>query len=564
MADKYKVISEAAVRNARKPDAKVVKTLKKGKEVSVYKKEVGEDNQMYCSINSGNSQWVLDSNLKMLGSGGGSGKSKNVGTEKENEDAPNDAKVMEILTSHTSATYKRLGLRYTRAFGSPSRFIKRVDPLYHPGWDTAPGRVIEQTWMTDTSIISLCPGKVDYLPGFHKKKKNQFWKAVRDSLEGAIKSRGKKDKNMDLNGQLYSFRSAYKDYFNVVNALCRVTAQFLGIGEVSANDLFAPTPKGILLQDYDYAFRQAIGSENSKKAPYLFTLTKRALNTAVTEKAYIHFYANHTGTSVSESITTEAGKSWLEEQLNGSGLDSAARNIEFLLGGAIIPEAQNDILEVISKAREESELLGGFATIAKNYLEGGRLVFPKMITGMSYDKSLKVEITFRSIYGDKRSIFKQVLLPCLHLLAFATPRQLTSNMYTYPFLVRAYQRGVCNFDLAYINSLEFSRGGSDGTCFTVDGLPTEVVASFNITPLYTNLMVTSAQNPFLFLGNTALLEYLATMTGLDLKANNLTKKSEVAQNLVKRSIFDIPSNLARGIVDTNIMNEIRKFTTIAP
>ena len=181
---------------------------------------------------------------------------------------------------------------------------------------------------------------------------------------------------------------------------------------------------------------------------------------------------------------------------------------------------------------------------------------------MNYEKTIKCELCFRSIYGDKRSIFKFVIVPCIHLLAMATPKQLSSNMYTYPFLVRAYQRGNINMDLAFMNSLEFSRGGSDGTCWTVDGLPTEVIATFNITPLYSNMMVTSASNPFLFLGNTAMMEYLGTMVGLDLKANNLAAKSQIAKNVISNAIFDIPTNLARGIVDTKIMNEIRKFTSI--
>ena len=53
----------------------------------------------------------------------------------------------------------------------------------------------------------------------------------------------------------------------------------------------------------------------------------------------------------------------------------------------------------------------------------------------------------------------------------ATPKQLSSNMYTYPFLCRIFQRGNVNMDLAYISSLDFSRGGSENTSWTVDGLP---------------------------------------------------------------------------------------------
>lgn len=554
-SDKYKVIHDnVPVRKEKKPTGAVVKTLSKGKEVTVYKTASGENNKEYANISSKGNQWVSIDHLSLLS------KKLDVKTpDKENEDSAVD----KTPYGNDESSYNKLIHKYSRAFGSPSRFIPRVDPRFD-GLKGAPGRVVEQTWITDSSILSLCPGRVDYLPGFHKSEKDQFWQKVSDAMKGKVLSDGRSDRKTDLNGQLYAFRSAYKDYMNIVNPMIRTIANMLGIGEVKASEVLYSAAPGITLNTFDYAFYT--GYLKSKKSSGLFATTKKALNTAVAENSYIHFYVNHTGTTASESITTESGKSWLEEQISsGSGIDVAARNIEFLLGGsaAIPAEAQSDLLEVIKKARQESELLGGFATIAKNYLEGGRLVFPKMITGMNYEKSLKCELCFRSIYGDKRSIFKYVMIPCAHLLALATPKQLSSNMFTYPFLVRAFQRGNINMDLAFMNSLEFSRGGSDGTCWTVDGLPTEVIASFNITPLYSNMMVTSARNPFLYIGNTAMLEYLGTMCGLDLKANNLTKKSEIARNLLLNYVFDIPTNAARGIVDTKIMNEIRKFTSIS-
>lgn len=562
MADKYKVQKKTAVREKADPTSKTIKTLTSGKEVTVYKTTEGKNNQHYGNIVEKGSQWVLMTNLKKIGSTDKKEKTNtNVGTDADVLDKANK----EAPTGNDEGSYNELIRKYTRAFGSPSRFPSRIDPNYGSSTD-APGRIIEQTWLTDSSILSLCPGKVDYLPGFHKSEKSLFWSKVKGDLKGygsAVWKNARRDKKMDLNGQLYAFKSAYKDYINIVNPMCRTAANMMGIGNLSAADLFAGSTSGISINTFDYAFYT--GHCKSKKAGGLFAMTEKALNTAVSDNSYIHFYTNHPGTVASESITTESGKSWLEEQVSGgSGLDMAARNIEFLLGGfATIPsEAKNDLMKVLDESRDESELLGGFATIAKNYLQGGRLVFPKMITGMNYEKTIKCELCFRSIYGDKRSIFKFVIVPCIHLLAMATPKQLSSNMYTYPFLVRAYQRGNINMDLAFMNSLEFSRGGSDGTCWTVDGLPTEVIATFNITPLYSNMMVTSASNPFLFLGNTAMMEYLGTMVGLDLKANNLAAKSQIAKNVISNAIFDIPTNLARGIVDTKIMNEIRKFTSI--
>ena len=107
-----------------------------------------------------------------------------------------------------------------------------------------------------------------------------------------------------------------------------------------------------------------------------------------------------------------------------------------------------------------------------------------------------------------------------------------------------------------------SRGGSDNTSWTVDSLSTEITARFTITPLYSNMMVTSARNPFLLLNNTAMLEYLGTMCGVDLKANNLSTKIEIAKSLLGNYFTDIPTSTARGITDLKIINEIRNFTQI--
>lgn len=554
MADTYKTTAKVSVYEKKSTSSKVVRTINKGQEVTVKKTSSGSDNKDWAKI--GANQWVLTTYLGSKNSGGKKS-SKEVGTKKENDDKPRANKIV----GDTNDAYNRLIRRYTRAFGSPSRYTDAVDPRYDTTPGVGPGRVISQTWMTDTSILSLCPGTVDYLPGFHKKKKDQFWNKIKDSMTEGMKANAEKDKKIDVNGQLYAFKSAYSDYISVVNLLARITADFMGIGDVPAADIYVGTPGTVPLKKFDYGWYTV--PEKVKPASNIFEETLNSLNSAVSDQSYIHFYVNHTGVTANETISTESGKSWLEEAIGGSsGLDTMARNLQFLLGGAIIPEAQKDIEKVLKEARGSSELLGGFATIATNYLNGGRLVFPKMITDMNYEKSMTVEMSFRSIYGDKLSIYKYVILPCLHLLALATPKQVSANMYTYPYLVRAFNKGNINMDLAFMQNLEFIRGGSDGTSWTVDTLPTEVTARFTITPLYSNMMVTSAKNPFLALQNTALMEYLGTMVGLDLKANNLSVKSEVATNIIKNRVSDIPTNLARGIVDTKIMNEIRKFTSI--
>ena len=75
-------------------------------------------------------------------------------------------------------------------------------------------------------------------------------------------------------------------------------------------------------------------------------------------------------------------------------------------------------------------------------------------------------------------------------------------------------------------------------------------------------MVTSARNPFLFMQNSALLEYLGTMCGLDLKQNNFDVKVKLAKSLLKNSVHDTPTVIARGFADSWFANELRNFTQI--
>ena len=547
----YQAKEKCAAWSTPSAKGKKVKQYAKGAEICIYKEKNGYGN----AVKKGN-RWVKLTKLKLV--------SSVVATAKENTAKANEASITsgnKYRTSSSSwygkstSTYTGLIKKYVRAFGSPPRFTDKVDPYYGEKKDTfGTGRAMMSTWFSDPAILSICPGTVDYLPGFSRKNKDKFFNKIKASMNGDIAKLAKKDHGKDLNGQLYSFKSAYKSYMNVVNLLARAASDYLGIGDVS--DLFqgGKTP----LNKFDYGWYQTPSKSVGKSS--IFAETQHALNSAVSDESYIHFFSNQSGVTSGDSFQTDSGESWLEEQLgSSSGISKQAQTLQFLFGGAISSEAEDDIQRILDDARGVNEFMGGFAQIATNYLKGGRLVFPKMITDMSYEKSISVELTFSSLYGDKRSIFKYCILPCLHLLALATPKQLSENMYTYPYLVRAYERGNFIADLAFISGLELTRGGSDQTSWTVDGLPTEIVARFTITPLYSNMMVTSSRNPFLYMGNTALIEYLGNLCGLDMKVNNLQVKTKLANQLLANYVMDTPSTFARGLTDSFIISEAGKF-----
>jgi len=560
MADIYKVSNcwSLNARNAPSMDGTPVKWYQQGDEVRVY----ATSGNWYNTSENGN-WWVYNKYVTKIGSDPvvEPAPAPPTNTVTETEDITEiskentDIAVDDTVYGTSNSSYNKLLKRYLVAFGSPPRYTERVDPYYNSE-NLKVGRAMMQTWFSEPAIFSICPGTVDYLPGFSSSDKETFWNSVEGLMTGDLKSRASRDRDIDLNGKLYAFKSAYKDYMNVVNLLARISANYLGIGDVTNMMSGSNVP----LKKFDYGY--FTDPSKSKKAKSIFQETKNALNTAVSDGAYIHFFVNSSGTSVTEAIRTESGRSILEETINGSELSNMQRNIQFLFGGALNDEAKKDLSEIIADANRSNTFMGSFATMASNYLKGGRLVFPQMITNVDYSKSFNVQMTFTSVYGDRRSIFKYTILPALHLLALAMPKQLSDSMYTYPFLCRIYQKGSANCDLAFISNLDLKRGGSDDIRWTVDSLPTEINASFTVTPLYTNMMVTSSTNPFLAMNNTALMEYLGTMCGLDLKANNFNVKVNIAKQLIGNKVSDIPTNLARGIVDSKLLNEIRKWTQI--
>ena len=417
MADIYKVkVASLNSYSKHSTSGSKINEYKKGAEVKVYTKEPGDNNKQWGNIKEKGNEWLLMESLEKTGTDDGTTETvTNFGNTKENTDKAKD----DTTYGNSDSAYNKVMLKYIRALGSPPRFTKNVDPWYSVSNTVGTGRVMAQTWLSDPAILSICPRSVDYLPGFgFKTKKNQLFNQIKGSMSGDLLKAAKKDKKLDANGQLYAFKSAYTEYMNVVNLMARMAADFMGIGDVT--DIISGSK--LKLKNFDYGY---YSNPSKASSGGIFSETLNALNTAVSDGAYVHFFVNHSGANVSETISTDSGKSWLEEQISsGSGIDSAARNIQFLFGSAITDEAKSDIEKVIQEANTANSLLGGFATIANNYLKGGRLVFPKMITGMDYNKSAVVELSFTSVYGDRRYIFKYVILTCIHILEMAKQTQL--------------------------------------------------------------------------------------------------------------------------------------------
>jgi len=459
-----------------------------------------------------------------------------------------------LFTGSGKQGIKEQGWKIMQAFGAPPKFNMDIDIQYldevFPGY----GRVTAKTIMSNPSILSICPGAVDFLPGFSKKEKDNFFDTLIEKLNGAnadssVIAKIKADKNTD--GKLYTFKTAFREYCKVFNVLCRACSIMLGIGD----ELMPNT--SIKLKEFDYGYwqlRDHARASNPEQRSIFKDFYDGLIQTsdgAVSDSMYMHYFITNSETNVSETATTSTEESMIGQIFNNSELSTYAKNLNYLFGGPM--GGTSDDLEEAVGFLENSNLFAGDSFLSKigrgaiNYVKGGRMIIPLMLGDVNYDKAINCSLTFMSPYGDPKAVFLNCMVGVMSLMAFALPKQLTDNMYTYPFIVRCYQKGCFNTDLAVISDLRIQRGGNDETSFTQEGLATEWTVNFSVVPLYSELMVTSSDHPYLFMKNEGLLEYLGNLCGLDLKANNLSVKMELAIDMAVCRFKDIPSSLGRNI-----------------
>lgn len=471
--------------------------------------------------------------------------------------------------------------RNARIFGMPPHWNKVADPHYASDIDV--GRVYSDTYLANPTILSLCPCSAKFTPSLNKKKQENLVNQLAGIASGDL-SNSLKEQFAGDGGSIYTLTGEYEAYYSVVNMLCRTMAIMLGIGSQHYPNT---NSKGTEFRNFSWDLHQYNGksiiatASGKAKQKYVgdgflnsvarlgSTITgtfaegsDRLKQSVIDSGTYINFYVNGEGTSVSESMETSTRASAIENLFNESGLDDLAKDLNFLLGGEMGATAQKDIETIINQ--NSGTFIGNLLKNAKGYIEGARMTFPQILDDVSYGKTMSVSCRFVSLYGDVRSIYWNCLVPLAHLLPFGNPIQYSSNMYTYPFLCKATCKGVFSSDIALVSNMRVLKGGPDdrsynlgGTKAEANGLPTEIEVQFDITPLYTKLMLSSSKKVWAAMNNTSLLEYLGTLTGLDMKQDTSALQIEMALNLISNKFTNIPGNAYRHLYDTSFLEAIR-------
>lgn len=398
--------------------------------------------------------------------------------------------------------------------GMPYQFMSSVDNI--PSTDYKFGRKYTEKIITRMPLLLLTPGRPKFMKNFSKQSKENVLKyiAKKDSTISTV------EQLFDDNeaGKLYSFESCYADYYSFVNPMCQRMSRYLGIQD--------KTLEGKKLSSYQWEH-----------------YANSAFKNFISSKENIAFYID-SDTQISESFSNSTGESMLAGSVNG--LSDTAREIQFILGdfaGYDIDSLGDSALETLNSWTDKfssmlpTKLINSVKQGTKSVLNGGKMVFPEIWNDSSFSRSYRISIKLRTPDADNLSWFMNIGVPMIHLICLVAPHQLGPNGFQSPFLVRGWYKGFFNCDMGIITDMEISKG--DKGRWTLDGLPTEVDISFTMKDLYQILSITSDKDKISdLLSNTAMLDYIANMCGINVYKPDLERAIDLVYMTVKNKVVD--------------------------
>ena len=437
--------------------------------------------------------------------------------------------------------------------GMPFQFLGSVDPripksgngtFVDSNENFGVGNLYSEKIVARMPLLFLVPCKQKFMEGFTSEEKSN---AMTTLISGVGIP------NFKTAGRYYTTEFDYASYYNHVNSMCRQLAYFMNV-----QDKIVPYGKGTPVGKIDWA-----NMKNDAFQKYFY---------AGKEKSVV-FYVDGMD-NLSESFSNSTTESSLASTINS--FSDTAKEIKFLVGeNSVLANMVDSAKELASGAIDS--LGGGLAdffasgmlsdlmnTGVHTIINGGKLVFPKIWGDSSFDRSYSFEIKLRSPDHDNLSIFLNVMVPLIHLIALTIPKGMDNgdiidpNGYISPYLCKAYMKGMFNIDMGMITNLSISRGATSQ--WNDNGVPTQIDVSITIEDLYSGLFMTAKEgegNPFegfnklaAIVSNTAMMDYLSNLGGLNLGGDEWFRKQKLFYQLIGGSIRDIPANAWREFDQT--------------
>lgn len=454
----------------------------------------------------------------------------------------------------------------TRLLGLPYQFMDTADIRIDEARKM--GRLFLYNIFAEAPILTVLPGTTEFLPSYKNDEKNVFanlWAGMNNGDSNA-QTALQELVNDEAEGRYFDFKVDYGNYIKYVNLLCRVTAVILGIGDNTPPGISTPY-KNFDWGNYKYFNNYKLESGDSSN------IIQSTLD-SVTDKIgsfvddsisgshqYLSIYVDPT-TSFNESTTNETGKSALEGKFDE--MESKIKEYDFFMKSMALGEESDTIKGYVENIMNGIGSLGSEGGFLNNLLSKGKeviingsnLIFPEIWQDSEYSKSYTIQTTFISPYGDKESVYLNCLVPMLHLLALALPRQTTANTYTSPFLVKMFAKGWFSCDMGIVESIQIEKGSDQS--WTVDGLPSVMKVTLNVKDLYSQLMLSPSNKASLFFSNQGMIDFLGATCGMDLSRPNIEIKIKIAMAIFFNRVTDVPSNWYRSMVQS-INNRVRSL-----
>lgn len=400
-------------------------------------------------------------------------------------------------------------------FGLPYQFLPNTDlrldgssEVQNIGSEYAE-KIIERI-----PLLFIAPGKANFMTRYSKKNKENILEKL---IQMGVGSDGSSIEDLiETDGRYYTFEYDQTRYYKFVNPMCRIAARYLNLQNVMIN---GTTLDNINWEDFTKSGIKSIGDFGTYSA--------------------IPFYVD-TETSISESYGNSTTQSMIASTVNS--VSDMGRELNFLLGygaSATGIDALNDadvasnienVQNTISKLLGHGNFLNNLASHLTTVASGGKLIFPEIWSDSSYSKSYNCEFKFIAPDPSNLSVYLNVIVPLLHLIGLVAPQSVASNPngYTNPFIIRAIYKGMFNVDMGIITDMSVTKGAE---CqWTPEGIPTSINVSIGIKDLYQAMSITETTNKnfkYDTLNNTALMDYIANLCGINIYKPEITRMIEI-------------------------------------
>ena len=475
-----------------------------------------------------------------------------------------------------------------KAYGAPPQWTKFVDPriknIQIDNFTFDVGRVYGETVVGGATILSLCPGIIEYNSKLSATD-DSWLNTITDSVLG-----GESDVSSDLRdalgesgGSFVKFTPAWDlvftkkltksteaGYMAYVNFLSKLFVIYM-----SRQQNFIENTIDTILPNEMLSDRMCPGANTTYKdldwtdidgtdsiAFYVDSKTD-------TNFKYVNFFAVGQN-NIREEFETNTRSTTIEDTINGN-LSGVLKDVAFLTGGVLgTGLVEDDISQLLKTASEgmSTGLIGNLFNGGAEMLKGGKIMFPQIIDDCTFGKSTTFTCRFISTDGNPEAVFLNTMAGYTHLLPFVLPRQVESavDMYSYPFLCKAFAKGIFNCPTGVLTHLSITRAGQDDTMWTIDGLPLEIEVQFEIVPLLSKMSMSHGENPksvVYALKNTGLQEYIGTLTGVDLRLGETDLKIQTFAALSKGFLMNIPERVGQWLYSaTGIRDGIRNAANI--